>query len=214
MSFENSQYPLQDKILAAVDGAGTGFYLTGGTALSRCYFQHRYSDDLDFFINRSQKFHAMVDAVLSDLSGFSYAKIIEGTDVVSLSVENRLKVDFVNDGGGRIGESIRHPLYSKVDNLENILANKICAIIGRDDPKDVADLWVIAQNKTIDWEAIFQGVGSKAEGIFPPLVCERLESFPIEWLDEVKWSQDKKPDAASFKKNIDSIIRSMLMVRP
>ena len=25
------------------------FYFTGGTALSSCYLQHRYSDDLDFF---------------------------------------------------------------------------------------------------------------------------------------------------------------------
>ncbi|MDR2095073.1 MAG: nucleotidyl transferase AbiEii/AbiGii toxin family protein [Treponema sp.] len=28
---------------------GTHFFLTGGTALSRAYYPHRYSDDLDFF---------------------------------------------------------------------------------------------------------------------------------------------------------------------
>jgi len=28
--------------------SGTDFFLTGGTALSRGYYHHRYSDDLDF----------------------------------------------------------------------------------------------------------------------------------------------------------------------
>jgi len=34
-----------------VKKSGTPFYLTGGTALSRGYFNHRYSDDLDLFVN-------------------------------------------------------------------------------------------------------------------------------------------------------------------
>jgi predicted nucleotidyltransferase component of viral defense system len=33
-----------------------GFYLTGGTALSRAYLNHRYSDDLDFFVNAVNDF--------------------------------------------------------------------------------------------------------------------------------------------------------------
>src|SRR4051794_23764818 len=44
-------YPLQDRILAVLTGVDTGFYLTGGTAASRGYLQHRLSDDLDFFVN-------------------------------------------------------------------------------------------------------------------------------------------------------------------
>ncbi len=42
-------YRLQDEVLAELVTLGTGFYLGGGTALSRFYLQHRYSDDLDFF---------------------------------------------------------------------------------------------------------------------------------------------------------------------
>ena len=34
----------------------TQFYLTGGTAISRGYFNHRYSDDLDFFMNANNNF--------------------------------------------------------------------------------------------------------------------------------------------------------------
>ena len=43
-------YPLQDKFLKFFnDHNEDRFYLTGGTALSRFYCHHRYSEDLDFF---------------------------------------------------------------------------------------------------------------------------------------------------------------------
>ena len=42
-------YALQDEVLETVFEEPSGFYLTGGTALSRYYLNHRYSDDLDFF---------------------------------------------------------------------------------------------------------------------------------------------------------------------
>lgn len=42
-------YPLQDLALALIQQQDTGFYLTGGTAVSRVYLHHRFSDDQ--FIN-------------------------------------------------------------------------------------------------------------------------------------------------------------------
>ncbi|WP_413884945.1 nucleotidyl transferase AbiEii/AbiGii toxin family protein [Candidatus Desulfatibia sp.] len=38
-------------MLKIISDTNTPFYLTGGTVLSRCYFHHRYSEDLDFFVN-------------------------------------------------------------------------------------------------------------------------------------------------------------------
>lgn len=37
------------EVLAFIESSGTVFYLGGGTALSRFHYNHRYSDDLDFF---------------------------------------------------------------------------------------------------------------------------------------------------------------------
>jgi len=45
----NKLYPFQDEILNWINSLDVGFYLSGGTALSRCFLKHRYSDDLDFF---------------------------------------------------------------------------------------------------------------------------------------------------------------------
>jgi hypothetical protein len=182
MSYEDTLYPLQDKILKIIDNAGVDFYLTGGTALSRCYFGHRYSDDIDLFVNSDQGFQEKVKSILSALSGFDFVRTINARDIVSIIIQDLLKVDFINDVGVRIGENVRHALFSRVDNLDNILANKLSAIIGRDDPKDVIDIWIIAQNGNSDWKSIFRNAGSKAEGIFPPSVCERLDSFPVEWI--------------------------------
>ncbi|PIW07184.1 hypothetical protein COW38_03270, partial [Candidatus Collierbacteria bacterium CG17_big_fil_post_rev_8_21_14_2_50_45_7] len=60
-------YPLQDKILATVSTLETKFYLTGGTALSRGYFDHRFSDDLDFFVNRDSTFPQQVETIIQTL---------------------------------------------------------------------------------------------------------------------------------------------------
>jgi len=51
--------------VAAVD---TGFYLTGGTAASRGYLGHRFSDDLDFFVNDEPLFALWSDRVTASLA--------------------------------------------------------------------------------------------------------------------------------------------------
>jgi len=42
----NLLYPLQDEVLRVLKRLETGLYLTGGTAASRGYLNHRLSDDL------------------------------------------------------------------------------------------------------------------------------------------------------------------------
>jgi len=42
----------QDNILRFLAGKVKNFYLAGGTALSRVYFRHRISYDLDFFTKK------------------------------------------------------------------------------------------------------------------------------------------------------------------
>ena len=58
-SYYNKIYAVQDEIMEIVQRQEVDFYLTGDTALSRCYLNHRYSDDLDFFINQSPDFKKM-----------------------------------------------------------------------------------------------------------------------------------------------------------
>ena len=66
-SYYNRLYAFQDEIMKIIHSQGVDFYLTGGTALSRCYFNHRYSDDLDFFINRAPDFKKQAQRVVTAL---------------------------------------------------------------------------------------------------------------------------------------------------
>ena len=49
-------YPLQNEVLRLITELDTGFYLSGGTAASRGYLHHRFSDDLDLFVNDDSRF--------------------------------------------------------------------------------------------------------------------------------------------------------------
>ena len=42
----------------------------------------------------------------------------------------------------------------RVDTVRNILSNKLCAIVGRDEARDVADLLYIARKRSFAWADI------------------------------------------------------------
>lgn len=65
--YEKQLYPLQDRVLSVIDKIPSKFYLTGGTAISRAYFHHRYSDDLDFFVNHEPDFEQQTQLVFDTL---------------------------------------------------------------------------------------------------------------------------------------------------
>mgnify|MGYP002683057930 CR=1 FL=1 len=105
--YEENLYRLQDGVLNIVKNCGTPLYLTGGTALSRGYYNHRYSDDLDFFLNHDSNFDSYVSSVLEELKikGFYWSNeigFVKSMDFYSLIVQHsdfctKLKLDFVND---------------------------------------------------------------------------------------------------------------------
>lgn len=61
-------YPFQDSVIKAINQVDTGFYLTGGTAASRGYLEHRFSDDLDYFVNDDDRFSLWVGRIIQALN--------------------------------------------------------------------------------------------------------------------------------------------------
>jgi len=210
--YESELYPLQNKVLAAIQGLKTPFYLTGGTALSRVYYQHRYSEDLDLFVNREPNFFQLVESVVQGLSDFDLRVNHRAEAYHSLQIEKILKVELVNDVAGYIGQPGSHAIFTRVDNPINILSNKITAVTSRDEPKDIVDIWVIAKNNEIDWPQVFTDVSSKAVGIFPPTVAERLETFPLELLDVIKWIEGQRPTDEVFRSDIGWLVQEILQI--
>lgn len=208
--YNDTLYPLQDKVLQVIQQVNTVFYLTGGTALSRFYFHHRYSDDLDFFVNQDSNFPQYLDQIIPELSkNFKVETKLKSITYYSIVVNDILKVDFINDTAFRYGKSQSFPVFNYVDNVENILSNKLSALIGRDEPKDVVDIWTIAKNKKIDWPKIFQDANSKATEIFPPDIAKKLTDFPTTLLERIKWV-GVLPDHKTFSDDINTICNSIL----
>ncbi len=70
--YETKLYPLQDEVLKSLRSLGQPFYLTGGTAVSRGYFHHRYSDALGLFANNTDNFLDRVESTINLLERQGY----------------------------------------------------------------------------------------------------------------------------------------------
>ena len=215
-------YLFQDGVLNIVKKLNTDFYLTGGTALSRGYFHHRYSDDLDLFMNQRDDYSQNVQLLLK---GFEKAqkngefsidynhlqKFENYTQFMLLKrIENEdisLKVDVVNDIAVRYGDLHHDVLLGKIDSWQNILSNKLAAIF-RYEAKDVADIWTIAKQRQFEWMNLVQEAKTKEAAIDPVLLFEILKSFPESELSYVKWITPV--DSGVFKIELDQIAEDIL----
>ena len=183
-------YELQDKILSLVSKLDNSFYLTGGTALHRFYYDARYSDDLDFFVTNSENFKEDIDEILENLKSNDCHFVVDVStrDFYRVTVDGLLQLDFVNDRVYRHGKS---KIINKirVDNKFNILTNKINAIVNRDEEKDVFDLFCLAYNEQFNWREIFSEANKKAL-IEKDVFVYRLKAFPLKWLERIKMIKD------------------------
>lgn len=203
----NKLYPLQDRIFELIDsGICESFYLTGGTALSRFYFQHRFSDDLDFFTNRSENFLHDITSFEMRLQQaalpFSVTTSSESFRRIIIDNDAQLKVDFVNDVGFRFGENVVFQNFSRVDNLRNILSNKLTAL-ERKELKDIVDILYLCRNLSFHWEEIFEDALKKVVFIDPIDVSAYLHSCSLDSFHKLNWFH--QPDSKQAEEDIRSI---------
>lgn len=182
---------MQDKALQALKPVLGNFYLTGGTALGRFYLNHRFSEDLDFFLNKSDEFADLIrdiETVLAGLFSLLREQSIIYEDFVRFYIEDEegaLKVEFVNDTAYRCGVANKYE-YGFIDTPLNILTNKLTAVVSRDEPKDVFDICVIAQNYSFNWMEVFGEAKNKA--IINEIdVEQRIKSFPVLLFQKSDW---------------------------
>lgn len=119
-----------------------------------------------------------------------------------------LKLEFINDVQYHFGDFNGFELFSKVDNVFNILSNKVTAIIDRDEPKDFADILFIWKKYSPDWKQIFQSAMSKAAGVFPPLFAEKIANFDLDSLSNIKWIENQ--DIEKIKMDREKLIINIL----
>ena len=190
--YYNKLYPFQDKILALIFSQPTNFYLSGGTTLNRFILPlnnkklPRHSDDLDFFINLDhtkeslEHFHHAKEEIIErirvyytveaekNLTLLSEYKILSDSSFIyyAYNDEIKLKLQFVLDYRKRSNTSLLIQDGYRLDNLNNILTNKIATLKYREEFKDFVDLYNITKvNQNIDWSSVVEQTAKTAKVI-------------------------------------------------
>jgi predicted nucleotidyltransferase component of viral defense system len=209
-------YPMQDRVLAQLASVETGFYLTGGTAASRAYLHHRFSDDLDLFVNDDARFGLWAQRVVQALarsSDWHVTVVQQDARFVRLTVAEGdlvLKIEMVNDVPAHVGELKRDPVLGLLDSPENILANKLTAVVDRSEPKDLADIWGFCCRMGLSCEAALEGAQSKAAGLFPADVARVLLSVTKDDWQLVRWSDP--PECTRFIDDLRALGERLLLL--
>jgi len=211
--YQNILYPLQDRILRMMESLPVDFYLTGGTALGRAYLHHRYSDDLDFFVNNSETFREQVQMILEFFGNhFPMLEVpVADNNFARCFIQDgevTLKIDFVNDVAFRSGTVQKTALFIRTDNLNNILSNKISALPRRE-PKDVVDIVYIAAKFEFDWTDIMTDAAKKDIWVNPIETAKILDEFSPDRLSEIHW-MDSPPLTDWFLEQSAKIIKGIL----
>ena len=124
--------------------------------------------------------------------------------------EIELKVEFINDIAAHYGSITMDPVLGRIDSLRNILSNKLTALF-RSEPKDVVDIHAIALQQSFSWRDIVTEAKSKEVGAAPEIIYDMLNSFPLKYLDTIKWIS--RPDTDTFKQEIQNIADDILYGR-
>ena len=200
-------YKLQDKVLDVVFSAENIFYLTGGTCLSRFYKEKRYSDDLDFFTHHNDLFARVIKEIKQLLNdNFDITEEVTSKDFIRLKINNLLQVDFINDRVMRYEKTIVLENGYIIDSYENILANKLTAVIGRDNPKDIFDIYLIDKFYKYDMKIILDIAHQKASFNNDDLII-RLKSFPMNLLKSINLKDKNFLD--DFELDFNTIIHKI-----
>lgn len=186
--YQKKLYPLQDRALTRIKKAAPVFYLTGGTALSRFYLRHRYSEDLDLFVNRNEKF-----------------------DFVRMFVNENgaeLKIEFINDVAYHFHD-LRDEKDFLIDSWQNILSNKICAL-SRNAAKDYADILFLSFNYAFNWADIYDAAKLKDTWVNEISSAQMIHDFSIQRLSEIRWINEKT-NIHEFEHHFHIIAKDILM---
>ncbi len=146
--YENVLYPFQDEVFKLFKS--DEFYLSGGTCLSRYYYEHRYSDDLDFFFDGfsfpEEKFDLSYRKIVNRLSKKFQVEVSLESDyfkrIILYKDKIPLKVEFIFENYKGIGK--RKTIQNiQIDSKENLATNKMTTVYDRRSTKDFIDLYYL-----------------------------------------------------------------------
>lgn len=214
--------PLASRLLNAFFAGAPGrdtFFLAGGTALALADFQHRRSDDLDFFSRDlgAVRRHARDIRAWGIGEGFD-AEVDPGFDGDQhvryrfLQADEVVKIDLCTDSPPHLG-AIREERGVRFDARRNLFASKLVTFFGRGEPKDAIDAYFILSASGDDpsgliADALLKEAGWDYEAViggleaFEPLVLPDsfLKSYMIKPVSRVEMEELFRDVAATLRR--------------
>lgn len=140
----------------------------GGTALQKIYGLNRFSEDLDFTLNKETDLDKIIEKICENISNFGFetehkliksktsknyrlkieGPLFDGTEktIASLKIEISLRTDLILES--ELKEII--PIYTDLQpysilvmDIREILAEKIRTTLQREKARDIYDLWFL-----------------------------------------------------------------------
>ena len=194
--------PLQRRVLELLADAEPRWTLSGGGALVGFHLGHRTTRDLDLFWQGRDGLGSSREWVTSTLQAAGLA--VEALQVAPLFV--RLKV--VGDGASVVLDLIADPLppleppedvvlgeaLIRVDTAHEILVNKLGALLGRSELRDLIDLRALLERGG-DLERALGDAPRKDAGFSVPTLAWVLRSLPLEAMARAHDLADEQRDA-------------------
>jgi len=141
---------LQADVLREFFAREQRFVLTGGGALVGFHLHHRTSDDLDLFAKPPvdlEDGRRALDAAATALGG-SIENVRTFPDFRRVLIRRggeTVVVDLVIDRAPDVDAALSTPGGVRLHSLREIAANKVCALLGRGEIRDLIDLRAILQ---------------------------------------------------------------------
>lgn len=159
---------LQRDVLSAFFVKEKGFFLTGGAALVGFHLGHRETQDLDLFTTEARLAEGV--AALLDTAkelGTEVEAIRSSPDFRRFLLrkgQESVVVDLVRDPTPQIHAEKLLVGGIRVDPLDEIFANKLCALLSRAEIRDLVDVWAI-ENAGYGLEEALAAAARKDRGL-------------------------------------------------
>jgi hypothetical protein len=116
----------------------------------------------------------------------------------------------INNVPGRDGQVTDQSGLGRLDIAQNILANKVTALLDREEPKDVADIWGFCHLMNLPLKKAISQADSKAAGVFPADLARLLLTTSKEDWQAIRWI--KAPPVEDFLAQVHALGEKLLLL--
>lgn len=202
---------LQEAVLVALKDVPDSF-VTGGTVLARRLL-HRRSLDVDLFVLNAEAVDIAERTLRTCVQeagwtleemrrypGFRRFRVFDGADQTMVDIVHEPVVQLVALADKPVKDGVR------TDSWEDLVANKLCAVLGRSDVKDLVDLYFMAEGGT-DVLSHLNGARRKDGGMEPATLAYVLEQMST---DPSALSLVRHVDAGALAAFRNSLVKRLL----